>query len=582
MHQICQRGVRAALQSGLLAVAVGLAAHDASSQQVFGPGQERPDLEAFPEEKPAEPLELPPVPTPPEPSRLSERLAVSVREFAFEGGTVFSAGELSRTTAPYTGRNITTEELVAAAAAVTALYTEHGYVTSGAVVPDQAVEDGVVRIRLVEGTLVAVEVRGTRWFRPRYFSDRLMRAGRAPLSAPRLERALSILQRNRYVARVQARLEPGERLGESVLLLAIEERRPYDLRAEVSNDRSPAIGSVGGRFVPSIANLLGHADELRAVFDVSEGLFEWDASYELPLNRYDTRLRLYGRGTEADVVEAPFAALGIHSESSTYGAALSQPLLRTDLHDLWFRIVAERRELESCVEVLPPTCEPFSFLPGQPDPKQVVSALRFLQDWTWASATDVVAARMTWSVGLGALGATTSSTDGGPGGEFFVWLGQTQWAHRFSGRLLHSELVARADLQLANDPLLTLEKFAIGGLRTVRGYRENEVVRDNGFVGSIELRIPVLRSQLGLSRVQFVPFADVGRGWDERTDFPDRTLASLGVGLRIMPWPWLQGELYWGGRLVDVPNPGEYDVQDDGIHFRLTLAALDFLPWTRE
>ena len=82
----------------------------------------------------------------------------------------------------------------------------------------------MVRIRIVEGRLAAIEVTGNRWFREAYFRDRLWHAADAPVSVNRLERALRLLQRNRYVERLDARLEPGARLGESVLRLQVEER----------------------------------------------------------------------------------------------------------------------------------------------------------------------------------------------------------------------------------------------------------------------------------------------------------------------------------------------------------------------
>ena len=41
-------------------------------------------------------------------------------------------------------------------------------------------------------------------------------------------------------------------------------------------------------------------------------------------------------------------------------------------------------------------------------------------------------------------------------------------------------LIVRQTLQLASEPLLNIEKFALGGINTVRGYRENQFVRDNG------------------------------------------------------------------------------------------------------
>jgi hemolysin activation/secretion protein len=561
--------------AGAVAIAVALicVAVSAHAQQIFGPGQERPPLPPPPEE-PGPRLELPPIPAPTPRDSLSHGLAVFVRAFAFEGNTAISSEELARATAPFTGRAISSEELLRAADAVTSLYAERGYLTSGALVPDQSVADGVVHMQIVEGRLTAIEVTGNHWFREGYFTERLRRAGAAPVSVPELERALRLLQRSRYVERLTARLDPGGQLGESVLRVEIEERPPYDLAAEVNNEHSPAIGAIGGRFTPSMANLLGHADELRATFDTTEGLFEWDASYEVPINSYDTRLRGFGRESDADVVEAPFDDLGIHSDASTYGVGIAHPLYRDEIHEFWIRASGERRKLESCLEILPPVCEPFSFLAGQAEPTQVASVLRLAPDWSRATSTDVIAARMTFSTGVDVWGATT---DGSADAQFFAWLGQAQWAHRFPDWGLGSELVAKVDLQVADDSLLTLEKLAIGGQRTVRGYRENEIVRDNGVVGSLELRIPLVRTGLGRSLLDLVPFGDIGHGWDAHDESPDRTLASLGVGVRLSPWPWLRGELYWGGRLSHVERTTERDLQDDGIHFRVTLISLQSL-----
>ena len=70
-------------------------------------------------------------------------------------------------------------------------------------------------------------------------------------------------------------------------------------------------------------------------------------------------------------------------------------------------------------------------------------------------------------------------------GRFIAWLGQLQYVYRLPSSLLDSQVVGPLDGQLASDPLLSIEKFAIGGARTVRVYRENQLVRDNGVVASV-------------------------------------------------------------------------------------------------
>jgi hemolysin activation/secretion protein len=76
-----------------------------------GPARTRPPLPEFrPEVEPQ--VELPPLPSPPERDRLSGGVQVFVRSYRFTGNTVFDDAELAAITQPYSGREITPEELL--------------------------------------------------------------------------------------------------------------------------------------------------------------------------------------------------------------------------------------------------------------------------------------------------------------------------------------------------------------------------------------------------------------------------------------------------------------------------------------
>jgi hemolysin activation/secretion protein len=379
-----------------------------------------------------------------------------------------------------------------------------------------------------------------------------------------IEEQLQLFQRDPRVERVQARLNPGARRGESVLTLEVEEARFYGLALGAANDNSPGVGSYTGHFEPSVSNLIGYGDELRSSIQISEGLRQYNASFAVPLPPFDTRLMLHFQRSDSDVVEEPFDILDIESRSTTYGITLDQPLLRTSEHEIRLGATAEYRE--SKTKVLD---QCFSFVFGTKDCKNKVSVVRTFASWTWATPSYVVAARSTLSVGVHALGSSDRRNPL-PDSEFVAWLGQLQWAHRLPESLLGGEIVSRVDVQLADQSLVGIEKFSVGGMRTVRGYRENQYVRDNGVVASVELRIPILRDRRGRAIAQLAPFVDYGRSWNEEGITKTENIASIGVGLRISPWEWLRGELYWGGRLKKAPKIGD-DIQNDGIHFAIVV-----------
>jgi hemolysin activation/secretion protein len=197
-----------------------------------------------------------------------------------------------------------------------------------------------------------------------------------------------------------------------------------------------------------------------------------------------------------------------------------------------------------------------------------LAVLRFEGNTSWRSTSDVVAARSVLSWGIDALGATRARSWSSPDALFVSWLGQAQWVHLLPEALGSSQLLARLDVQLAADPLLSIEKLAVGGAHSVRGYRENQVVRDSGVVASIESRIPLWREPLGRPQLELVPFSDVGTAWDVAGGAPDETLVSVGIGVRVSPWRWLYGAFYWGVPLRNADHDGE-GLQRHGLHFEV-------------
>ena len=113
----------------------------------------------------------------------------------------------------------------------------------------------------------------------------------------------------------------------------------------------------------------------------------------------------------------------------------------------------------------------------------------------------------------------------------------------------------------------------VGGVDTVRGYRENQLVRDNGVVGSLELRFPLLPESTGEARMRMAPFFDFGRSWNDRSTSGEKNLASAGLGL-LLDYRQFSARLYWGHGFNDTDNGGlGNDLQDDGVHFSLSLSA---------
>jgi hemolysin activation/secretion protein len=521
---------------------------------------------------------LPPIPLPQ--ALEAEQLPlirVFVRDIKVTGNTVFGDEELAEVTRPYKNRDLTNEDLEALRLDLTLYYVNNGYVNSGAVIPDQTVADGVIEFHVIEGELTSIGVEGNKWFRDRYIRSRLALGAGPPLNINSLQQRLRLLQLDSRIERLNADLLPGVKPGESILDVRVKDRQPYGAGMEFNNYQSPTIGAERRLATVTNRNLLGLGDILSISYGRSEGLErQINALYTIPITARDTTLTLQYRRDDSSVVQEPFRPLNIVSEEEVYNITLRHPFYRTVNHEFAMSFTGERLHSETFL-----LHAPFSFSAGAHRGKSNVTALRFTQEWTHRSLKQVFAARSRFSVGIDAFGATNNSSSV-VDGQFFTWLGQFQWARR----LTHWDIqpLLRTDIQLANESLLPLEQIAVGGRYSVRGYRENQMVRDDAIIASFETRVPVIRNKRWADYVELVPFVDYGkawfgRAWNRKIHTPDpKAIASVGVGVRwavTLPKPFQirpQFECYWGHRLNNIEtSSGEHDLQDDGVHFQFSI-----------
>ncbi len=507
-----------------------------------------------------------PNPTPDEPPLGEFPQTIVVERFEVVGSTVFSPEELALATAEFTKRPISLTQVYQARSQITELYLKKGYITSGAYIPPQTIKSGVIKIQVVEGKLEGIQVTGTRRLNPNYVRSRLAIATSPPLNRQRLLEALQLLQLNPLIQNVTAELSAGSGTGTSLLEVNVSEAKTFSSQIVLDNGRSPSVGSFrrGLRF--NEANLLGLGDGLSLGYTNTDGSNSFDASYTLPLNPRNGTLSLNYGITSSDIIEPPFDFLDIKSASRYYELTFRQPIVQTPTQEFALGLTASRRESDIS-SLLQRIGDPASELsPGADEKGRTrVSALRFFQEWTSRNSHEVIALRSQFSLGIDVLNATVNQD--APDSRFFAWQGQAQWARLLAPETL---LLLRLNTQLASRTLLPIEQFGLGGQDSIRGYRQDYLLTDNGTFVSAEVQVPILRLPQIDSILQVVPFMDFGVGWNSsgiKNPHPN-TLASVGLGLR-----WSQGDRFtvrldWGIPLISV-NSNERTLQENGLYFSL-------------
>ena len=113
-----------------------------------------------------------------------------------------------------------------------------------------------------------------------------------------------------------------------------------------------------------------------------------------------------------------------------------------------------------------------------------------------------------------------------------------------------------------------MERYGLGGANTVRGFRENQLLRDGGQFASVEYRHPVLGKER--PALQAAVFLDYGRSYvNDATRVAPDGLSSIGVGLLWSPGRRANAQIYYahGSRSFAQSERGW---QDRGVHFNAT------------
>ena len=485
---------------------------------------------------------------------------IVVKKFNVVGSSVFSQQELNEAIKSYRDRPLTLPELFQARSVITKLYTDNGYVNSGAYIPPQELSDGTVKIAILEGELEGINVSGTQRLNSGYISSRIENAAGKPVNVDSLLAALQLLRLDPLIDNVSAELSAGIQPGTSLLDIQVEEADVLSMSAGFNNQKSPSIGSIQRSVGFNHGNLLGLGDRFNFNFSNTEGSNSIDLAYGVPINAKNGTIRASFGANSNDVVEEIFNDLDIQSESRYFELNLRQPVVLKPNQELALGISFSRSESETFLQN-----GEFPLSRGADENGETrVSAIRLFQEYVNRDDQKVLAFRSQFSVGIDAFDATINNE--GPDSTFFAWRGQSQWVRRLDEDFL---LLLRGDVQLSGGGLVPLEQFRVGGANSARGYRQDLSLGDSGLFASAELRVPVLRLRKIDGLVQIAPFFDIGTLWNsDDLEIANETLPSVGVGLNLAVGTRFNARLDWGIPLVDIETKGD-SLQEDGVHFAI-------------
>jgi hemolysin activation/secretion protein len=494
---------------------------------------------------------------------------VHVERIVIKGNKALASTALQSAAQPYLGRDLSPAQIEELRVLLTHQYTDRGFINSGVVLdPAAPIHDGVLQFLAIEGRIKEVRVRGLKRLRPAYVINRLRGASDEILNVNVLRERFQRLLDDPLFTRINSRIVPGDELGEATLDLDAQRARPYALSVALNNYRPPSIGEKGFDVAGLVRDLTGWGD----VFDADingplqgSGGLTYSAGWAIPLNRYYTQLSLRSSYSDTVVTEEPLDALDIRSRIERQELKLTQPLWVSLTQQ--FDIAASGAYEENTTSLLG---MPFSFLPGAVQGVTRAVTMRLAPDYSLRTEHQYLGVRLTLLRAFLLDQSSAPAAFAQPDREYSVWTGQVH--HLSQPPQLPLELETRATAQWTGARISELHALEIGGVDSVRGFRENELLLANVHSVNVDLRWRAM-PYAGARRpgITLGTFFDWASGYD--VGEPATTLSSTGVTLR-MKWPHLQADLAFGARLIH-PSFVEQQHgswQDHGIHAQLSSA----------
>ena len=486
-----------------------------------------------------------------------------LKQVKVNGVTVLSDSEIQNIIVEYLNQNISFEELRNISQKLTDLYISKGYVTSGAFFPEQDLTQGIATVRVIEGSLEEINIEGLNHLSEKYLLSRLTSLTNQLVNINKLEDSIKLLIQNPLIERIDANLVEGSNVGKSKLLLNVLEAPVWSSNLLFNNYNSANNGELQGVVGISNQNLLGIGDHIETVYSLSDGFNSLNIGYEIPLSSLDNSLRFQYSNGDSKITASIFDDFGIRADAETFMLQFAQPIVKSIDREISIFLALERRTSNTFID----DDIPFSFTEGPEEGQSKATVLRLGSSWTERSIESVISANSRFNLGLD-LFEITNNSEGLPDAIFLSWLGQFQFAHVLNKKR-DALLITRLAAQLTPDSLLPFEQISLGGSNTVRGYRENREIGDNGVFGTIETHLPLIKDS-DVGKLKLVPFFDAGRVWNTN-GIGSITLASLGLGLDWEVKSWLRFNLDYGIPLINEGDFEDDSLQDNGIHFQLKV-----------
>ena len=456
------------------------------------------------------------------PAHEARDLRFFLNELHLVGQSVFGQEDLLPIYQHYLAQEIGLDVLYQIAREVTALYRNQGFILSRAVVPEQRIKDGHVRITVIEGFIDDVSIDGVVVGRLR---ERLKQYGQHLIASKPLD--IAVLERYLLLAddlpgvSVKAILSASKETQGAANLRWKTASDGYQAYVSADNQASDLVGPYQVMLGQSVNNVLGLNEQFSHVLITTnqiQALLHTALDYRQPMNSEGLTLLLHvsASRTQPDERQIGISTVG---NSQVIDVGLSHAIYRRRSHNVTWTAGFMMRHNDQQLTAA-----------GARTSGDDTRVMRLGVIWDLADhLKGINLLRLEIKQGLDVLSAKVDGMAQLGKAEFS--LVQIHLTRLQSLGMPGWSLLMGLNGQYSNDPLLSVDRFGLGGRDFLRAYEASQEAGDQGLALKLEIRrdqsitLPFIRD------VSWYAYYDAGKVLDQE-ESGGRFLAAMGVGVR--------------------------------------------------
>ena len=471
-----------------------------------------------------------------------ELSGIFIKNIIIEGNTVIDTETLNKVIDPFKDRELTLEEMSELTDLLTMTYQEKGYILARAYLPEQEIQDGILKITIAEGKIGKIKVSGYTHYKAdvikRYFEQQQKHG---IIKESLLEKGL-LLSTDLPDVKTTVVLKEGEKPGEVDVVLDTKDTSKVTFGVNMSVD----FNNFGSEFIGEkrFGTTIGITDhnwgstlDVRGVTGtIPEKSGFFSARWALPINSYGSKISLGYLYSNYVASQAGLEAFGFKGRTEFYNASFFHPVMKKKNANLNFSFGWTDKFSKN-----------FSLDVPTIDKEDVYNVTLDYDALDRFLGKNIASLSYQWGkVKRDSEGKDTSR--GQSEDKFFdKWVLNLARIQKIYG---YTNIMLRGAAQITDKRLLDMERFGLGGYGSVRGYAPSLYSGDEGYTVSAELMFapPFLAEKTIFGQrlaqlVQFALFADHGQVWkvnaDKWSDFPsDQHLTGYGGGVRLYYKDW--------------------------------------------